>query len=129
MAYGSPPRFDRATKAQAAQFLDEFFAKWNRHGFYFRKERTENDWTLGELDMLASEVTPFIRALTAEDYYGGPIPDNRPERKAGPLWEFGTYIQGQQVYIKLQAGAPGAVVICVSFHFPEHPLSFPHKSA
>lgn len=128
MAYGSPPRFNHGTKEQADQFLKDFFAKWDRYGFFFRKERDENRWTLSDLDMLASEVAPFIRALTAEDYYGGPIPDNKPERKAGPLWEFGTYVQGHQVYVKLQAGAPEAAVVCVSFHFPEHPLSFPHKS-
>lgn len=78
--------------------------------------------------MLASEIIPFIRTMTPEGYYGGPIPTNKPARKVGLLWEFGICVYGQQVYIKLQTGAPEAAIICVFFHCSERPLSFPHES-
>jgi hypothetical protein len=119
---------NKASPSQVQAFLDEFFAKWDEHGWYLRLDRAKNKQTLQELDLLSSEVEDIIRGLTPLNYHSGPNYDNKPYRKTdnpGPLWEFGTMVDDTEVYIKLRLGAPKAAVICVSFHPPKPALNYP----
>jgi hypothetical protein len=96
-------------------------------------ERKKNRNALDVLGIRkASERADWVRRLQPEDYTAGPEPDtfNYPPPGDGPLWQFGLWINGIEVYIKVQLGAPGAAPVCISFHPVEKaPLRYPLRAS
>lgn len=43
------------------------------------------------------------------------------------LWAFGKDIDGKEIYIKIGLGLPNRNTICVSFHKPDSPITYPFK--
>jgi hypothetical protein len=43
------------------------------------------------------------------------------------MWVFGKIVKEKEIYIKITMGFSGAKVICISFHFAEHPMKYPQK--
>lgn len=109
-----------------SSFLDEFKTKLKIWSVLFRDDRGKNTQTLLELEISQSDAKRVLEELTVPDYSRGPLPDRLHQ---GPdMWVFGKTIKGHEVYIKITLGAPGASVICISFHFAEHPMNYPLKN-
>lgn len=112
-------------------FLQQFYAKLDVYPLTYRKaggeDRSRVRQDLAALGIQASERAACIRRLTPFDYYRGPHDDtyNYPPPGEGPLWEFGTHLNGQEVYIKLQLGAPNSPPVCISFHIADRPMRYP----
>ena len=106
-----------------SQFLREMREKLRVFDVAFRP-RDKNTATLLELEMAPWHRNKVLLALTEEDCFSGPNPDlHQPGRP--PFFEFGTKLQGREIYIKMSLGIPGKQVDCMSFHFAEYPLRYP----
>lgn len=114
-------------------FLQQLHAKLGLYPLAYRKaqgeERSRVRQDLAALGIRADERAACILRLTPFDYYRGPKEDtfNYPPPGEGPLWEFGTHLNGHEVYIKLQLGASGAPPVCISFHIADRPMHYPFR--
>jgi hypothetical protein len=88
--------------------------------------RMVNRNALINLGLTESIRKRIILALSAEDYCGGPEPDNE---RPGDVWIFGARVGEKEVYIKLKIGKVDDVQIakCLSFHEAEFQLRYPHR--
>ena len=44
------------------------------------------------------------------------------------MWVFGKIVSKHEIYIKVTVGQPNDKVICISFHFPEYPMTYPYNN-
>ncbi len=107
---------------QVALFL-ELLRQCAKCAFQFER-RAENMATLAQLGITVRDAKARILALTPEEYVSGPTP--RPERPEQESWVFGLRIQGTTVYVKVSVRSEPVRCLCVSFHEPKRPLSFPY---
>lgn len=114
-------------QAEVEQFLKDFIFRLDFWGVLIRTDRTnpKNANTLLALELKRVHVKEILRELKLEDYSQGPIPDKLYHNS--DMWVFGKIIKKREVYIKIQLGAQGSEVICISFHFPDHPMNYPFK--
>jgi hypothetical protein len=127
-AFYSARTNNKASVQQAQAFLDEFFIKLKKNGWYLRLDRDKNKDALYELDLTSAEIENFILNLKPQDYYSGPKYDTKPYRRSenpGPLWAFGTMVEDTEVYVKLRLGAFEDKAVCVSFHPSSPALDYP----
>lgn len=108
------------------RFLADFKIKLGTHQILFRGDRAKNKETLLELEFRTPDVVRTIKELKAEDYCQGPIDDTL--NNINSMWVFGKEIKSKEVYIKITQGEFNKPVICISFHFSEHPLQYPLKN-
>jgi hypothetical protein len=103
-------------------FLKEFKqkAKTFEINYYPRKKNTE---ALLQLETTAKRREQVIMSLTTNDYYQGPTKDTNPGMP--DYYEFGTVINGIEVYIKLSLGKFDKSPACMSFHPAEHKMNYP----
>jgi hypothetical protein len=104
-------------------FLKEFKLKvkvFNEINFYPRIKNTD---ALLELGITAKKRKEIILSLSIENYYRGPTKDTYPGKP--DYFEFGTYFNGHEVYIKLGLGKFNKIPDCMSFHVAEHKLEYP----
>ena len=83
-----------------------------------------------ELGLTEAHLEEILLALSIRDYCSGPERDrDRDGHSPGQVWDFGKRIQGRDVYIKLTAFSDSDrdYAKCISFHFAEHPLAYPHR--
>jgi len=113
-----------ADRFQVALFLLEMKRK-AQAGFQF-EERADNMATLMSLAITRADAKTRIMGLTVEDYSSGPnVRDpKRPEQES---WVFGVYVHDQLVYVKLSIPDDPERCVCVSFHFPKFPMTFPYR--
>ena len=82
---------------------------------------------MANLDITAKAREEVILSLQVEDYGSGPNKDldvpGLPD-----YYVFGKFINGTEVYIKLNSGKPNRMVDCISFHSAEHPLIYPFQT-
>ncbi len=88
-------------------------------------ERADTLQTIAQLGITIALAKECVLALTCQDYFRGPIPDE--SARGGEYWEFGTTISGQEVFIKLKADATNEVAACFSFHPPDNPIDYPYR--
>lgn len=83
--------------------------------------------TLIELSFDSDDVINEIKKLTVSDYSETLF--DRDNSSPPLLYVFGAAVKGRDVYIKIKQreAADGNIVVCVSFHFPEHPMIHPYK--
>lgn len=112
------------SKAEVEAFLRDFKAKLGVWSVLFSR-RPKNDQTLLALEMTYHQAEALLGDLTAEMYSEGPLAGEVPH--GPPLWVFGRIIKNREVYIKISMGPPGTQVLCISFHFSEHPMKFPFR--
>jgi len=67
----------------------------------------------------------YLQKLKASNYFKGPTENH--ENNMGALWEFGTDVNGSEVYVKISMGIRNKPVICISFHLAEYPIEYPFK--
>jgi hypothetical protein len=108
-------------------FLREFKIKaktFHDINFYPRKKNTE---ALFQLAITAKKREEVIMGLTVENYYRGPTKDTYSDRP--DYFEFGTMVNGKEVYVKLNLGKFNKVPDCMSFHISEHKLKYPFRKS
>lgn len=133
--------FNGATQAQVEDILKKIVDCIHRGSDHFiiREQRDKNAATLLELGFIATDVRRIVEEeLTYEDYYRGPNPNgssNVPKRlQNSDMWEFGKVITGNktmEVYIKFSfiEDIDGPLTCCVSFHEPDHTITYPLKAS
>ncbi len=90
-----------------------------------RQDRSKNFLTLAELELTFEKVKSILKELKVSNYSQGPRADTLYTNS--DMWVFGKEIKSREVYIKITLGNPGSEVICISFHFSEHPMVYPYK--
>ncbi|HHY32077.1 MAG TPA: type II toxin-antitoxin system MqsR family toxin [Firmicutes bacterium] len=89
--------------------------------------RRENLDGLSELGITISAAKQEILALTYQDYYRGPSPDQSREHvRGGAIWEFIRDMDGRPVYIKLKLDNCRGCV-CMSFHEADRAPRLPYR--
>lgn len=114
-----------STFDEVEKFLSALFGKLTVCEIRFLDNRDKNLSTLVALDMPGIKRKDIIKTLTVEDYSEGPIKD--VINLLGDMWVFGKDVKNKEIYIKISLGQVNKDVICVSFHFSEHPMSYPYK--
>lgn len=94
-----------------------------------RRDRDKNMATLASLGCTVREMYEAVASVQPEDALGPPWKNTNPGFPDEQVCEFGTVLQGHDVYVKiavvgLEDGVRGCVI---SFHFPEKPLAYPYR--
>ncbi len=95
----------------------------------YRRDRDKNLATLASLGCTIREMYEAVASVQPEDALGPPWDNRHPDFPDELACEFGTVLQGHEVYVKvtvvgLEDGVRGCVI---SFHFPEKPLTYPYR--
>jgi hypothetical protein len=114
-----------ATLAEAEELLHKIKVQIQKEGILFMNRRHKNAQTLADFGILEATQREIIDNLKAEDYYGGPDPDEKYSWKVVAV--FGTDYEGVKLYIKFSIGATGTPVVCLSFHEAGSPMRFQFK--
>jgi hypothetical protein len=85
-------------------------------------ERKKNMETLTRLGITLAGCITYINELTYKNYLSGPS-DDRDTKEEKCIWEFGTTIQGHDIYIKIKHLVEDNVLL-LSFHEAEKPFVF-----
>lgn len=93
----------------------------------YRWERDKNVQTLLALGWQPGNMLDYVAALEASAALGAPRRNRHPDHRNELVCEFGTSVDGQDIYVKmtivgLESDAAGCVV---SFHFAEKSFTFP----
>lgn len=115
----------KATKGEVEEFLNQMNQKIKVFGIVFRNDRTKNQNTLLELEILPKYREDIIKSLSSEDYVQRPIKDTL--NNLGDMWVFGKDVKGREVYIKISLGKPNLSAVCISFHIAEYKLTYKFK--
>lgn len=122
----------RATKKNIQDFLQKLTEELNNPEFDITQNflfipRRENLQTLVDLDYDVDQVVEHLRALTVEEFSEAII--DKDNAQPPFLMVFGRTINQKLVYIKIKIREKEdcSKVVCVSFHFADHPMSFPFK--
>jgi hypothetical protein len=116
-----------ATPEQVQVFLKEFFAKKKVFDIEFRNDRGKNVQALFDLELTPMQREKILDALTFEDYYRGPSPDDLNKKE--DMWEFGKVWRKKVIYIKITMGDNRKPVVCISFHPAEREMKLPFKKS
>ena len=116
-----------ATEAEIERFLRDFKLKLDIWGLLFQNRlNRKNFQTLTELELSVNDVKRELRSLNTSHYSEGPKPDKL--YNGAYMWVFGKMVSKHEIYIKVTVGQPNDKVICISFHFPEHPMTYPYNN-
>lgn len=88
--------------------------------------RNDYKLTCSYLGITISDVKDTISQLTYKEYSKGPEKDK--DRPGNMIWEFGVYMLGEVIYIKLSDDFSFDRAKCLSFHIAAHPIKLPHKT-
>jgi hypothetical protein len=88
--------------------------------------RKDHQKSLASLGLTREDAEREILSLTVENYCRGPEPD---KSFGGEIWEFGKFIGGHEVYMKLKIRevCSEKFAICISFHPAESPICYPYN--
>ena len=107
------------------KLVGDFLKEFKRIGTQGRGidivHRRKNLESLADLGLTKRNCIDEILDLSVTDYCKGPEPDIG---RRGEVWEFGKYILGKQVYVKLKIAEVGNEKLAksISFHVAEFPL-------
>ncbi len=98
----------------------------SRRRLLLQRRRTMD--TLARLGMTHGGLWNEILNLTVSDYVSGPEMDHH-RRFPGPIWIFGLRIRRDDLYIKMKLDRydPEGLLVCLSFHVADWPLTYPYK--
>jgi hypothetical protein len=94
----------------------------NPQNIIFAGERSKNMEFLAELGITPEGCFTYLRQMSYKNYLSGPADDRDTDDKAC-IWEFGTIIEGTNVYIKIKHLTDEGLLI-LSFHKAEKPFVF-----
>ena len=89
------------------------------------EQREKNIRTLAELGLLPEDVFQILLELTPQNYYRGASKDY-DTGEVDCIWEFGTFIENKEIYIKLKL--TNDYVKDISFHTAEREMEYPFKN-
>lgn len=114
-----------ASEDEVKKFLKEFQALAKVFDMIIIN-RDKNTKALLELGISPNIRKDIIMTLKVDNYYRGPSEDRKlPQNE---VWEFGAELEdGQEVYIKLSCRREQSRGICLSFHPPEHEITYPFR--
>lgn len=88
------------------------------------KEKFSTPYTLLSLDYDAYDVVERLKELTVEEYSETLV--DTDDINPPLLFVFGKDINNRQIYVKLKIKeGQDKYVLCVSFHYAEHSMTFP----
>lgn len=109
-------------------FLKDFKFKLGFWGLLFQnRTNPKNFQTMTDLEFQVEQVKTVLKELEPQDYIEGALKDTLYQ--GADMWVFGKTIKKRELYIKITMGQPNDKVICISFHFSEHALTYPYKKA
>lgn len=114
-----------ATLAEAEELLQEIHEQIRKYGILFINGRDKNRQTLANLGIMAAQQREIIDRIQADDYCGGPDPDERYPWKSVSV--FGATFRGVELYVKFSVGVDKTPVVCLSFHEAEYPMRYAFK--
>lgn len=89
------------------------------------KEMFSTAYTLVDLEYDSFDVVKCLKELTVQEYSETLI--DKDDITPPLLFVFGKDINNRQIYIKLKIKtAKTKYIVCVSFHYAEHRMSFPY---
>ncbi len=88
------------TQYDVELFLNEFKVKMQFMDIVFLNDRGKNAQTLAILEIPVKKQKQIIEELNVKDYSEDPIEGTN--FVGSPLWVFGKYIKGYELYIKSQ---------------------------
>lgn len=88
----------------------------------FADGRKKNMDTLAKFGITPAGCIAYINELTYKNYLSGPL-DDRDTHERKCVWEFGTKIQNQDIYIKIKHIEEDNILM-LSFHEAEKPFVF-----
>lgn len=107
-------------------FLEDFWKLLDDQNFLLkRRQDQKNKRTLTALGYNQKAVQQELKTLTIENFCKGP---EENEAYLGYIMVFGKQVCGREVYIKLALTDESGVTpqaTCISFHFAEHPITYP----
>lgn len=84
------------------------------------------EYLMVDLDYDESDIVERLKELTLDEYSETLI--DKDDDKPPLLFVFGKDINNRLVYIKLKIkGEKSKKVLCLSFHYAKHTMSFPYK--
>jgi len=104
-----------STPAEITAFLRNF-KRLAQNNFTFIHRKKNLDF-ISQLGITIRQAKIIIMQLIYKDYHKGPEKDR--DRKRGNIWEFGTKIDNEEVYIKLSDDFSRNIAKCISFHKAE----------
>ena len=125
---------NKATLEEIEAFLNEFKTKSKVFGINYAIDKKENEQTLLDLEMRASDRSKYLYELTPQNYYQGPGKNNYSDEE-GDVWMFGIGIKKKRskriipIYIKIYiTRRNGEANFCISFHEAKFDMVFPYKN-
>lgn len=129
----------QSKKREVAAFLNELKLLLGKEDFnmdtdlvLIRKNKQGDDkkfstpYTLLQLDYDAGDVIERLKELTVEEYSETKI--DKDDINPPLLFVFGKDINNKLVYVKLKIkGKQQRHVLCVSFHYAKHKMTFPYS--
>jgi hypothetical protein len=116
------------SKEEIEQFLAIFKSCWD--GQVVPRLNSKNDDTLDILGITPKHRREEGRRVHYKDYFRGPSPDHDGD-STKEWWEFGRWIKGYEVYIKIRVYKRRRddryVAKCMSFHIAEEKITYPFK--
>ncbi len=114
-----------ATQSEIITFLEQFkFFAQNLSCFSFI-EREKNMQTITELGISIAQAVNVILELTYKNYVKGPSLDR--DRPGQNVWEFGCYLDNNELYIKLSNNFKYGIAKCISFHKANFSITYPYS--
>lgn len=110
-------------------FFLELMRRAQTDGRLTYRKRDKNRATLLALGLTPSQMLEIVTTLAPDRALGPPQQNRHPDYPDESMCEFGTRIEGRDIYVKAtvigtEDGATGCVV---SFHFAESALRFPFE--
>ncbi len=113
--------------AMISAFLKEFkkLAVSSGVDIFIRRKEYQNAFS--ELEITIADAFNELMSLSIENYCSGPEPDR--DVPGTSVWEFGTTIEGKEVYTKLKIVEINGqkYAKCISFHKAKYPQCYPFK--
>ena len=111
-------------ESEVLSFLNEFkgAVSISPRGIQYAS-RKENVETILDLELTQKQVDQVLLSLELSNYYQGPLPNDQYGNN--PMWEFGRFIKGKEVYIKITSTKNGP--FCISFHYSKYRMSYTFK--
>ena len=117
------------SKHHVVCLLELFRRAHDAHRVTYQRDRDKNRATLEHLGIPPTEMLRIVRDLRPEQALRAPWPNRNTKFKSETVCDFGTEVDGQEVYVKIAVVGTddGAYASVVSFHLAEQAFNYPFK--
>lgn len=123
LKFNTNPIMKKITIQDVCSFLNSMNVKMDIYGIVFadRQRCQETMRMLGITERVARNIVKTLEASDFSKHF------DDISQWGCDLWAFGKDIDGKEIYIKIGLGLPNRNTICVSFHKPDSPITYPFK--